>query len=150
MKSKTIFKCDSCDFRFATRLEMDFCPRCGKDSLTMLSVEPDYNISDEHTQEMADNVLSHACYLCEILQEDLLTGTRDESMTYCRKLTSKTLHEMGYGGTEINKYLGKYLGERSTILHQIAACGVWSVKTHPKFFNLLVGMRDTFIHAKAG
>jgi len=37
MKYKVNFICDNCRFEFTTKLKMDFCPKCGRNELVMLS-----------------------------------------------------------------------------------------------------------------
>ena len=99
----------------------------------------------EHSQNMANNVLSNACFLYLILKDALTTHCRYYPLPDCRKLISKTLSEMDYTPAEIHKYLGKYLGDRTTIIAQIKHAENRNRLSHKEYFKRLDAMREVFV-----
>jgi len=88
-------------------------------------------------------VIDHACYLYDILEDDLHTGDRSAPLPDCKKVISRTLFELGMNERSISETL-PWLGDRSTVYSQIRSSKLYTHKTHPRFADILDDMFKKF------
>lgn len=95
--------------------------------------------------EKTKEVLKYACYLYNLVDDDLATGMRHGDLPDCRKMISRTLSDMGYSESQIASRYGHYLGTRITIHSQIAASRQMDNEWNKVFRDNLKSMRCKFV-----
>ena len=85
-----------------------------------------------HIMPTPQKVVDYACYLFDLLEDDLHTGARYGEIPDCKKLISLTLYECGYSQRKIAE-MYPWLGDRSTVYAQVNAAKTYTAKTHVSF-----------------